>query len=474
MKHLKSTLAAMSALVMLFTATACGESSEAGRTKSQDDVSIGTDQVDASADPDIKGKEIVWMATYDLNPSGNQDRSVALSLFEDVYGAKIKYRSTTDDGKFDDLARTINGGEQLDMFPYEWAALPNGVTKGMYDPLDDQMQYFNLDAPENADMKSMAELFKYNGHYYVVPYGTSDPLAITYSRSLMKEEGLDDPYELYKQGKWDWTAFLSMMKQFVSNGTDGEQRYGACGWFGQAILQSTGDTVIKYDGKQFSNNIMSASIERAEHLQEEISKLGLFEPSWHGSFPSEGNILFYGMAPWALGASNAENPDGDIFIVPFPKDPESDTYYLNMNFGAVMLVHNSKNADAVAMYIKCSRMAATDQKYKAADREKALIQQKNAQGKVTSFITEEQYDFMQTWYDQSNIKPVFDFGYGMGDLMYNETYDYETRGVMNNCADAILNQVQYVNTPDTWAEIRSQWTSVVDTVVAEYNSKLSN
>ena len=79
MKHLKSNLAAMSALVMLFTATACGESSEAGRTKSQDDVSIGTDQVDASADPDIKGKEIVWMATYDLNPSGNQDRSVALA-----------------------------------------------------------------------------------------------------------------------------------------------------------------------------------------------------------------------------------------------------------------------------------------------------------------------------------------------------------------------------------------------------------
>ena len=138
-----------------------------------------------------------------------------------------------------------------------------------------------------------------------------------------------------------------------------------------------------------------------------------------------------------------------------------------------MLVHNSKNADAVAMYIKCSRMAGTDAKYKAADREKALIQQKNAQGKVTSFITEEQYDFMQTWYDQSNIKPVFDFGYGMGDLMYHETYDYETRGVMNNCADAILNQVQYVNTPDTWAEIRSQWTSVVDAVVAEYNAKLS-
>jgi hypothetical protein len=32
--------------------------------------------------------------------------------------------------------------------------------------------------------------------------------------------------------------------------------------------------------------------------------------------------------------------------------------------------------------------------------------------------------------------------------------------------------IHYENTPDTWAEIRSQWSSVVDTVVDEYNAKL--
>ena len=99
-----------------------------------------------------------------------------------------------------------------------------------------------------------------------------------------------------------------------------------------------------------------------------------------------------------------------------------------------------------------------------------MIQEKNAQGKVTRFLTEEQYDFMQTWYDPAKIRCVFDFGYGMGPLMYHETYDYNTRGVMDNVADALL--INYEGTPDTWAEIRSQWSSVVDTVVADYNKKL--
>ena len=469
MRKMKRALALLSAMTLCFAMTACGEESSEGRTKSQDDVSIATDDAINAGDPDISGQTVYWMAIYDLNPTGNADRSVALSLFEDVYGAKIEYVATTADTKFDDLSNRINGGDPVDMFPYEWDAVPNGVNKGMYDPLD---EYVDLSDPIYDGVRELAEMYKYNGHYYVIPYATSDPLAITYSRTMLEEEGLEDPYELYQEGKWDWDAFMDMMKQFVSNGDGSEQRFGCCGWFGQALLQSTGDTVVKYDGNKFTNNIMSPNIERAELLMEEISKLGLYDPTWYGYFPTEGNILFYGMAPWHLSDSNAKNPDADIFLVPFPKDPKSEEYYLNMNYGATMLVKNSTKGDAVAMWMKCQRLAETQEEYKAAAKEKALIQSVNAQGKVTGFITEEQYDFMQTWYDTSKIKSVFDFGYGMGSLMYNETYDYATRGVMNNIGDAILNQKQYAGTPDTWAEIRSEWQSVVDTVVEEYNAKL--
>ena len=94
-------------------------------------------------------------------PECNQDRSVALTLFEDVYGGKIKWITTTSDTKFDDLANHINSGDQIDMFPYEWDAVPNGVTKGMYDPLD---SYVDLSSPIWNDMRDYAETYRFDSH----------------------------------------------------------------------------------------------------------------------------------------------------------------------------------------------------------------------------------------------------------------------------------------------------------------------
>ena len=105
-----------------------------------------------------------------------------------------------------------------------------------------------------------------------------------------------------------------------------------------AIVQSTGETFVKYDGSKFSNNISNPAIEEAEGVMEEIMSLGLYDPTWYGYLPDDGSTLFFGMADWALGASNVKadpNPDyeddgfveeNDLMIVPFPKQPGSDEY----------------------------------------------------------------------------------------------------------------------------------------------------
>ena len=268
-------------------------------------------------------------------------------------------------------------------------------------------------------------------------------------------------------------------KIVVRNAKDGETRYGINGWFGQAMVQSTGETFVKYDGSKFSNNISNPAIEEAEGVMEEIMSLGLYDPTWYGYLPDDGSTLFFGMADWALGASNVKadpNPDyeddgfveeNDLMIVPFPKQPGSDEYYLNCNFGAKMLVKNSDKGDAVAAYIKCERLAAMIDEYKDAAKEKAIIPEVNAQGKLKSYVTEEQYDALQDYKDPKNITPVFDFGYGMGSRMYGDgEYTYETRGVMNNLTSALLN-----GDKDSWAVLRDEWSSVIDEVIDDYNNK---
>lgn len=486
MKKLTRLLAALMSLTMIGALAGCGggtstsESSAEDNSayKEQDDVTVDATLVDemVANDPDISGETIYWLSYYDLNPINNQDRSVALTLFEDKYGGKIEYISCTSTTMFDTLASRILGGDPVDMCPYEWGALPNGVTKEQYQPLDD---YLDLEDEIWSDMSDVIDMFEYNGKHYVVPYSLSDPLLITYSRTMCEENGLEDPYDLYEDGEWDWDAFMEMMTTFVSNAPEGETRYGINGWFGQAITMSTGESFVEYDGEKFSNNITSPALEEAEGIMEEIMKLKLYDPTWYGALPSDGSTLFFAMADWAIGASNINNvpepevsedgiiEENDLMVVPFPKQPGTDEYYLNTNFGARMFVKNSDKGDAVAAYIKCERLAAMIDEYQEASKEKALIPEYNAQGKLKSYLTEEQYDAVQEYKDPTNISPVFDFGFGMGSRMYGDgDYTYETRGVMNNLTNALLNGEK-----DSWAVIRDEWSAVIDEVIEEYNNQ---
>ncbi len=423
---------------------------------------------------EVQGTTIYWLSYYDVNPQNNQDRSVALSLFEDEYGGKVEYISCTSENKFDLLASRILSGDPVDMFPYEWEALPSGVLKDQYQPLDD---YIDLDDEIWDGIKDVIDMYEYNGKHYVVPYSICNPLVITYSRRMCEENGLPDPYELYKKGEWDWDAFMDMMTSFVNGASDGETRYGINGWFGQAMIQSTGETVINYDGESFSNNIKSEAIEEAENVMEDIMRQGLYDPSWHGYLNNDGSTLFFAMSDWALGDSNVLNEpepeinedgfaeSGDLMIVPFPKAPGADEYYLNCSFAGKMLVKNSENGAAVGAYIKCERLAAITEEYAADAKQKSLIVEKNAAGVIKSYVTEEQYDAICEYTDPENITPVFDFGYGMGSRMFGDgDYTYETRGIMDNITAALLNGEK-----DSWAVIRDEWSPVIDDIIAEYN-----
>lgn len=476
MNKLRRIFAGLAALSWLMTAAVSCQNKETStsednsRYKTEDEFSVDANEEEVKGeDPvDISGQTITWLADYDLNPQNNQDRSVALSLFEDVYGAKVNYVQTSSAEKFEKLASMILSGDEVDMFPYEWDAVPNGVTKDQYQPLDPYFDIMGMDDGLWDDMEDVIDMFEYNGEHYVIPYTVSNPLLITYSRKIMESAGLEDPYELYLDGKWDWDAMMKMMESFVSGADEGQTRYGINGWFGQAIVQSTGHTVINYDDGVFSNNINDPEIEKAELLMQEIASKKLYDPEWKDCFPDDGSTLFFAMGDWSLGKSNQKNPDADLMIVPFPKAPDADEYYLCCNFAARMLVKGSQKGEAVAAYIRCERLAETQEDYKKLKKQKSLVVQKTASGVVRSFVTEEQYDALQSYLDTSNVTPMFDFGYGMGERMYGDgDYTYETRGVMDNLTTALLEGNEAV---DSWAALRDAWTGVIDEEVKRFNS----
>ncbi len=481
MENIKRIIAGMIAVSAFMTAAvSCSEK----KTKSVPEDLPGEEELGEGKKIDIKGQSITWLADYDLNPSKGEARSAALAMFEDYYGAKVKFVETDADNKFTKLSSMILAGEEVDMFPYETKAFPNGVLNDQYEALD---PYFDVMGMEDGlwdGMKSTIDTFTYNGSHYVVPYSLSDTLMLTYSRKQMEEEKLEDPYKLYTEGKWTWSKFTEMMETFVKNGepepaededdeaekapAEPNNRRGICGEFGQALLQSTGHTVVTYDGTKFTNNISDAEIVKAGTFLNDLRTKGLIDYAYRDSLPSDGTVLFFAASDWALPKTNAENQGREIMVVPFPKADSADKNYITCNFNAKMLVKNSKKGEAVAAYLKCERIAAEQAEYKDIAKQEALAVRMNASGSVRSFITEEQYDAMQSFLDTEKNTPVFDFSYGMGAKMFgNGDYTYETRGVMDNLTSLTLPSQN--DEPVDIDALRASWSAVVDTEVARFN-----
>ena len=411
-----------------------------------DSIEVTVDEEAIDTEVDISGKTLKWMGFYDLNPTNDaNERSVELAIFEDTYGAKIEYIPTTNATRFDDLANAIMGGTSPDIFIYEWRSFPYDTQKGQFQPIDSLVDWSD---PMWAEVKGTADMFTWKGEHYLAPlgYGSSDIQVLMYNRRMMEEEGIDDPYELYLEGKWDWNAFLDSMKTFVEQGDD---RYGICGWWENAFVYTAGDTLIKYDGNTFTNNLSSAKVERAQNVLRDIYANDLIKSGWFqgaGVF-GPGDTLFYSMGTWAYNDVAKAQPDDVIQILPFPKDPEQDNNFFSANILAYMWVKGSENADCVKTWYNVNRLVNYDPQYTEVTKEKFL--------KNNQYWSSEMYDVAMDFFDPSKFTFAFDYGFG---------FDTDTNAIMEEL---------YYGIPrgdyESWVQLREQYTNIIDEKIKDFN-----
>lgn len=397
---------------------------------------------------DISGQSLKWMGIYDLNPTNDTpERETQVALFEDVYGAKIEYIPTTTTTQFDDLATSIIGGTPPDVFIFSERTFPYDINKGQFQPIDSIVDW---EDPMWADVKDQADMFLWNGEHYVAPfgYGANDFQILMYNRSELERLGLEDPYTLYEEDKWDWDAFVSIMKDFVEAG-EGD-RYGIGGWWANAFVYTSGDPLVKYDGKTFTNNLYSAPVERAQFTMENIWKSDMVKRGWIDPAAAfiNGDLLFYSMGTWAVNSASEAVGDDEVFIVPFPKEPETDTYYMHKSIFSHMWVKGSENKDVVKAWFNVNRLVFYDDQYIQVTKDKFL--------KNNSNWSEEAYDVMLSYYDDDKFKLAYDYGFGLSADM-NTT-------VMPTLYEGIVNE-----NFESWTQAREEYSNIVDSEIAAYN-----
>ncbi len=463
MKNVKRIGSAVLALLMAMSVGGC--------SKSNDDSSSHVDKVKVNsteaanaieAIPDDAQKEIIWMGTYDLNPDEDEEKSVAMTLFEEK-GGSIKWTKVLDAQKYDKLATAITSGKDVpDIFKYEWIAFPSQVITGMYQSVDEIVDF---DADIWLGVKDTAEQFSLKGKHYVAPISFTVGTLMMYDADIINNEGLDDPYELYKNGEWNWDNWYNIMSDYKANATGDEERYGIVGWFAPQLVQQTGQTLVKYEDGEFKNNLNNADIERAETLLYNMGKEGLVDLNWYNSARScfeAGQTLFYNMGIWAMTGSAGPTADDNWKVVPIPSDPQNDGKYMSSDMLAYMWVKGSTAKEAVKCWYECERVATFDETYKQTSIDKFLADNPG--------WDEEMY---QVFLDASSSDyiSVFDFGYGVSTVLAEDDSAAGKRAPIGALYEDIY-KPDDTGVQKTWTALKNSYSGTIDSELKIINEKV--
>lgn len=369
----KSILMFFLTFLLAFGTTACNENSDSSDNSSTTSATKNTETAEELGTPEDNIGEtsddmtLIWMSHWDLNPNEGDERNAALALFEDTYGGKIEYITKPWESRMESVAIAVQSGDSPDIIPFDWLNFPGHLTQSLVQPVDTIID-FN-DALWSG-VKDAAENFSYKDNHYAPVFSFAEKVIYVYNRALFEEEGLQDPYDLYMAGNWNWDTFKEIMVQFCNNG---ENRYGiADDWTWNSFLASTGKQFSTRDGDNFICTLKDPAIDRAMEFIQELNRLGLCNTDWvapEGAF-TNGNLAFLAGGSWILdGSVTSAGADSDIFFVPVPKDPNSTDYNIATAFDFNWWVSGSNKNKAVKTWFECNRKVVTDpdEKKKADD-----------------------------------------------------------------------------------------------------------
>ncbi len=398
MNNSKKIFAGLMALSMMAGLTACGNndgssdatSEETTTTTTAKTVAVNTEELkedEAAAledtmsqlqDVELENKTIKWLAHYDLNPSSNgASKSVGLEMFEKKYGGDIQYYPTTWENRFNDLSTYVLGGEGIDFFPGDDTAnFPKGIVSGMFQPVDD---YIDMNSAIWQNTKDAMELLNFGGkHYEFITTVTAEAVVI-YNKATIEANGLDDPWDLYEAGEWNWDTFKQMLLDFVDEDSD---QWGLDGfWAEKALFLSAGVPSVQSVDGNLVCNINDATVEKAMNYQYDLYTNGLVFPreqfAWseQPSFMGEGRQLFYICGAWTVQAapetwSTAIDPE-DLGLAPVPSPADSDPWQ-GATLGGYALCKGAQNPAGVALFAECQILGSNDESAVAISDRKAM------------------------------------------------------------------------------------------------------
>ncbi len=251
---MKRTLSLVLALLLLVSATACGNTSEQTPVSADNPVSAPaeeaaeeteapeTELTDNLPEKDYEGRAVQlltsaeqWQEFYNSEQTGEvmddavYERNLAV---EDRFGVKLNYQVFNGYTAGMDAVKTalsgsvMSGGGDYDLLvgssSYIIPLVADSLLADLYDA-----EHIDLSAPWwfsyiNQELEIAGMLPVGAGSYGMLNYAWA--VVTFFNKNLLTQYQLEDPYALVQEGKWTWDTMMSIAEK-VKTDTDGNQVY---------------------------------------------------------------------------------------------------------------------------------------------------------------------------------------------------------------------------------------------------------
>jgi len=211
-------------------------------------------------------------------------------------------------------------------------------------------------------MKFKGKNYVFSATYAYEPmdYLLSGSYLMFYNKTMLENEAIEDPQELYYAGEWDWDALDVMVNQLTKDlDGDGENDQWGCtkitNWLAESFVRSNG---VKYAEEDENGNLKytigTKYAEEAEAALNQLQEWNLVDkvwtPEWNALNALQSGTCGFALYLWGLWNYETvlDNCDFEVGLVPLPKGDNADRIMIPAHgFGGMALPANVAQPEAM-------------------------------------------------------------------------------------------------------------------------------
>ena len=302
------------------------------------------------------------------NPNALDNIYETKKLFEEKYGGTVTIVGVPWEQMGAKTVAMQAADDAPDLYLLSDQSFPLLAVKKILQPVDEVWDISWAD-PVFADM------YVWKDKHYGVGVGAFNVPYIMFNKTMFELEGIEDPYQRWLKGEWDFDAFFEcgsvMTKDTDGDGAVDQWGFSTWGSYVSQMIITNGGRLVTFDGDGYHSGIKDPrTIEALGFIQKMITLPGGFlNVENYATFQQDFVAGKLAMTHGVYLPKPAAMKD-DVGIVPFPYGPSTnkDTVMIaTYGWGLVNGAKNPKGAEAF-LYLN-DQMQRHDKRFDDANRD---------------------------------------------------------------------------------------------------------